>query len=130
MKRTCGLLIDDGTGRVLLQLRDDKPSIPFPNKWSTFGGQVEDGEEPLVAIKGEIKEELAMDIAKPELVGIYHYAEFDTYLYRLIDTTINPEKLTVLEGQKAGLFSKDEVLQLDFAFELQDQVLDYFSKYY
>ena len=57
MKKTkpqCGLIIENAEGRVLLQLRDDKRTIPYPNCWGTFGGQVEDGETPEHAIVREV----------------------------------------------------------------------------
>ena len=34
--------------KFLLQLRDFKPSIPFPGVWGGFGGQIEKGESPNV----------------------------------------------------------------------------------
>ena len=45
-------------GKVLLQLRDNKPSIPFPNQWSLFGGLIEKDETPEDCVRREIKEEL------------------------------------------------------------------------
>ena len=38
----CGLILEDGQDRILLQLRDNKPDIEFPNKWGTFGGEIEE----------------------------------------------------------------------------------------
>jgi len=42
----------------LLQLRDNKQTIPYPNKWGTFGGQVEEMESPEDALIREVREEL------------------------------------------------------------------------
>ena len=45
-----GIMIEDEENRVLFQLRDNKPNIPHPNKWSLFGGGIEQGERPEEAI--------------------------------------------------------------------------------
>jgi len=34
------IIIRRSDGKVLYQLRDDKSSIPTPNKWATFGGGI------------------------------------------------------------------------------------------
>ena len=42
----CSLILENAKGEVLMQLRDNKPSIPYPNCLGTFGGQIEEGETP------------------------------------------------------------------------------------
>jgi 8-oxo-dGTP pyrophosphatase MutT (NUDIX family) len=54
------ICLDDG--RYLLQLRDDKPWIFFPNHWGFFGGALDAGETPLKALQRELKEELDYDL--------------------------------------------------------------------
>jgi 8-oxo-dGTP pyrophosphatase MutT (NUDIX family) len=46
--------------RVVLQLRDDIPGIASPGCWSLFGGAVERGEDPRVAVEREVFEELSI----------------------------------------------------------------------
>lgn len=48
--------LDDG--RYLLQLRDDIETIWYPAHWGAFGGAVEDGEDPEMALRRELKEEI------------------------------------------------------------------------
>ncbi len=55
-------LITDEQGRYLVQLRDDKPTIFFPNHWGCFGGALESGETHTEALRREVMEELALDI--------------------------------------------------------------------
>ena len=54
------LLTVQETGHYLMQLRDDKPGIFYPDHWGCFGGAVEPGEEPLEALLRELDEELAL----------------------------------------------------------------------
>jgi 8-oxo-dGTP pyrophosphatase MutT (NUDIX family) len=58
------IVLDDG--RYVLQLRDDKPDIWYPGHWGCFGGAAEPGEAPAAALRRELHEELALDIAEPE----------------------------------------------------------------
>ncbi|MGE4527381.1 MAG: NUDIX domain-containing protein [Rhodospirillaceae bacterium] len=55
------IVLDDG--RYLMQLRDDKPGIFYPDHWGLFGGAVEDGEEPEAALRRELREELDLEPA-------------------------------------------------------------------
>lgn len=54
------IVVDDG--RYLMQLRDDKPGIFYPDHWGLFGGGVESGEEPEEALRRELMEELALPV--------------------------------------------------------------------
>jgi 8-oxo-dGTP diphosphatase len=55
------------TGRYLMQRRDAFDWISFPDHWACFGGMVEPGEAPEVAIRREICEELGYRASKVEL---------------------------------------------------------------
>ena len=44
--------------KFLLQLRDDIPGIIYPGQWGLFGGHIELGETPDVAVKRELLEEI------------------------------------------------------------------------
>lgn len=50
------LLLDDG--RYVMQLRDAKPDIFYPDHWGCFGGAVHDDEDPQRALCRELQEEL------------------------------------------------------------------------
>ena len=51
-------MIVDRWGRLLLQVRDDIPTIPYPGKVGLFGGHSEGNETPLECVVREIREEL------------------------------------------------------------------------
>ena len=59
-KTAVAAIIVDEAGRVLLQLRDDRPDIFFPNHWGCFGGAIEPGETPRDTLLRELQEELGV----------------------------------------------------------------------
>lgn len=56
------ILVDDGS--YLMQLRDDKPGIFYPDHWGFFGGAVESCEDPEQALRRELMEELALPVGE------------------------------------------------------------------
>lgn len=54
------IVLEDG--RYLLQLRDDIEPIWYPGHWGCFGGEVETGEDPVEALRREVREELALEM--------------------------------------------------------------------
>jgi 8-oxo-dGTP pyrophosphatase MutT (NUDIX family) len=57
-----GVILLDPRGRYLLQHRDDKSGIWFPDHWGLFGGALEPGESPRAALGRELGEELGLAI--------------------------------------------------------------------
>lgn len=49
----------DRPDRFLMQLRDNLPTILYPDRWGLFGGSIEAGETPLEGMKRELQEEIA-----------------------------------------------------------------------
>lgn len=52
------ITLEDGS--YLMQWRDDKPDIFYPDHWGMFGGAVDAGEEAVVALERELYEELRL----------------------------------------------------------------------
>ncbi|HRN17449.1 MAG TPA: NUDIX domain-containing protein [Trueperaceae bacterium] len=84
-------------GRVLMQLRDDKPGIESPGQWSLFGGGLDEGETPEEGMLREVEEEIRFRVRhyRPLLVfdgwrGLYHI-----YLAAISEPL---ERLTLTEG--------------------------------
>jgi 8-oxo-dGTP pyrophosphatase MutT (NUDIX family) len=114
----CGLILENAAGEILLQLRDDNASIPYPNCLGTFGGQIEQGEKPEQAIVREIREELEYDLEDFEYRGNYPFDGYDIYMFRKVDPDFNLNDVVVKEGQGVVFISGMDLIEdkYDFAF--------------
>jgi 8-oxo-dGTP pyrophosphatase MutT (NUDIX family) len=133
--RTVSAFLRNSEGKVIAQLRDDKPGLLFPSCWSTLGGRVEDDETPEEAVRRELLEEIeqcppltfwrmfehrfsAEDIAYD--VAIYAYVGE-------IESAISEIRLH--EGQRLAYLSAEEVDRLPFAFGLDRLYREFFTTY-
>ena len=57
-KKVVIVFLHNDFNSYLLQLRDFKSSIIFPGHWGAFGGAIEEGESPIVALSRELTEEI------------------------------------------------------------------------
>ena len=128
IKKTCGIFIEDKEGKVLIQLRDSIPTIPFPNRWGTFGGQIEKGETPEKAIRREIKEELDYDLQEPFYFGEFFFENYHIFMFKKIDLNFSLKDFKLNEGQEAKFFSYNELKELKFAFNCKELLRFYFKK--
>ncbi len=99
-------------GRYALQLRDNRPDIAAPGHWALFGGSLDGDETPRIAVRREIREELALDVTDwRELWRVRYYVPFrDAEVLHFIfaaDVTDVWARHVLHEGQAAGLFPID-----------------------
>ena len=119
MRHIALVLLFDRRNRLLVYLRDDKPDIPFPGRWDFFGGHVEEGESPEVALVREVKEELGVDLRDWNWFGVYQCLEGDAYpnvkhvYWAKIDKDAG--QLTLHEGQRLMSIAPNERHALPFA---------------
>jgi 8-oxo-dGTP diphosphatase len=68
MKKTLAeIILFNDKGQILLQHRtEDAPT--FPNMYCIFGGSIDEGEDPLEAVKRECYEELEYTLQNPKLL--------------------------------------------------------------
>ena len=122
------IIIENPHGEILMLLRDDKPSISFPNHWSLVGGKVERGETFEVAAYRELLEEIGVDL---DLTLWKRYdrqhpnAIVDQHIY-LGKTDLPLKSLTLGEGQDMRFFNSNDVKGLNIAFEFDSLLEEYF----
>lgn len=102
--------------RYLLQHREDRRDIAYPNWWSLFGGALEAGESAEQALRREMIEELGLHIRG---LCVLFSCTFDLRFAALrvrktfFDveiTRLEAEKLTLKEGQGMAWLRFDEMV--------------------
>ena len=122
-----GVILLNSKNQVLLILRDDFPTIPFPNHWDLPGGHVEPGETPEECLQREMQEEMELVLSGPKLFHSYSWPDFNEYIYwqRLdLDLKILP----LHEGQRAEYFSIENLPQLKLAFKSKEVIPEFFRE--
>lgn len=122
-------------GALLLQLRDDKPELLYPNHWTTFGGAVEAGESPDQTILRELQEEIELQPVLSLWKTYEHIQQpqgepvlVEQYLYSgWIDLPL--EAICVHEGQRAGYFRLQELADLNIAFGFRPYFEEFLMTY-
>ena len=124
---TC--LLFDKNNKLVIYLRDDKPSIPFPNHWDLFGGHVENGETVETALAREIKEELDLTLGPIHkfrnyycLVGDVHPNVKHVYWAKITQPWSD---LILHEGQKLMGIDLNERREYKFANILANIIEDF-----
>ena len=102
------IIVVDETS-YLMQLRDQKPNIFYPGHWGLFGGAIEANEDPTVALKRELEEELRLDISEcPYFTNFtFDYGPHGTVFRRFYEVSIPGralKKLSLHEGSEMRAF--------------------------
>jgi 8-oxo-dGTP pyrophosphatase MutT (NUDIX family) len=95
-------------GKFLMQLRDDIPGIIYPGCWGFFGGHIEEGETPEVALKRELMEEIGY--VPPQVFPFI--IERENKVIRNIfhgELTVELKDLVLGEGWDFGLVSVEDI---------------------
>ena len=132
-----GTHMDEGTnivminsaGEVLLYLRDDKPTIKFPNTWCLPGGYIEEGEQPHECIRREIDEEMGVVLdeqaVRPLVSAIRSYGIEHTF-WTEIDLDL--DRVVLTEGQRLKWFTRAEVGAHELGYEDNAILADFFER--
>ncbi|WP_413161367.1 NUDIX hydrolase [Capilliphycus salinus ALCB114379] len=122
----CVIILLNDLQQVLLVLRDQKPSIPFPNTWNLLGGFLEEGESPQTAIHREMLEEIEVDLEEVYLFRKYEWPDCDEYIFwKPINLDLNFVQLN--EGQRLAYFSRSQIQKTQLAFECNKIIEDFFG---
>ena len=119
-------------GRILTILRDDKPTIPWPNLWELPGGGREGDESPFECAAREVYEELSIQLLKDDIVWSWIYPsmldENKNSVFLVGKLTQEQFDSIVFgdEGQGFKLMTIEDFLTLDQVVpQLQERVRDY-----
>ena len=115
----------DQQGKLVIQLRDDKPGLLFSSHWATLGGGIEAGETPDEAMRRELGEE----IEPAPLVTFWRYFEHTYHVRgekRMVANHVYVGQLPcalddiiLYEGQRLGAFAAHEIDELPVAYGLE-----------
>ena len=122
-------------GRILTILRDDKPTIPWPNLWELPGGGREGDESPFECVSREVYEELSIQLLKDDIVWSWIYPsmldENKNSVFLVGKLTQEQFDSIVFgdEGQGYKLVRLEEFLASDRVVpQLQERVREYVEK--
>lgn len=125
MIKVAKIILLDKYERLVLQLRDNKPDIVYPNFWAEIGGQIEKDESPIEALNREIKEEISCRVYNISFLSKFYVAEHDCELYMFkgkINDRIN--NITLYEGQRLGLFELKDLDKIKIVPKLKEYILN------
>jgi 8-oxo-dGTP pyrophosphatase MutT (NUDIX family) len=106
------------TDGYLMQLRDARPDIWYPDHWGLFGGGLDPGEDPLQALRRELREELELDLAEAQffaridfdLGGLRLPRYFRNYYVVTITRAVEAQ-LVLHEGAAKRVFPAPDILR-------------------
>ncbi len=131
--RGVSAILVNSQGKILLQLRDDRPDLNYPNCWTTLGGGVEDGESFDEAVRRELLEEIEIDLPvrlwkvqnyEAELMKGKYSVDLHTYIGK-IDLPVSEIKLN--EGQRLGYFGIEDLDKLQIGYNFESMFREFFA---
>lgn len=97
-------------GQFLLQLRDNIPGIVYPGYWGFFGGHIEPGETPTIALERELLEEISYVPPRLSEFNSYSSSGIVRHVYHG-PLTVSIQNLVLREGWDLGLWTPEEIQQ-------------------
>jgi 8-oxo-dGTP diphosphatase len=127
IRESANIIIINDNGHILLHLRDDKPTIAYPNMWVLPGGYIEEHESPEQCIIREIKEELGIELQKVSLfvTATRSYGIEHTFA---ANANFDSAAIHLTEGQAIRWFSLEDARNTQLGYE-DNQILDDFFKW-
>ena len=122
--RGCSILFINDRREVLLLLRDDISTIPYPGMWDIPGGHVEPNETPFECIVREMKEEMGLDLAGHRLFArteFYDRIEYTFWKHVSLDL----DHIHLTEGQCLAWFSESKARNTSLAYGF-NRIIDRF----
>lgn len=99
-------------GNFLLQLRDNIPGIAYPGYWGLFGGHLELGETPDMAMQRELVEEIGYTPSELSYFGQYPDPGVIRHVFHA-PLTVSLQTLELLEGLDMALLTPADIQRGD-----------------
>lgn len=119
-------------GRLLTILRDDFPTIPWPNMWELPGGGREGEETPFECVQREVFEELGLKLEKADILWAKDYQGMldpDKTSIFMVGTITQEEFAGIVFGDEGQAYQMMDVSQFlsdeKVVPQLQDRLRDY-----
>ncbi len=112
MTKIAGTLLVTEKNQVVLQRRDNKPSIVSPGKLSLFGGHMEGDESPKEGAIRELREEISLDVGQLSLEHVCDFSK-DGKKYFMFKANIPTTDFEVYEGVGSEIYTMEEALARD-----------------
>ncbi|PAX53327.1 NUDIX hydrolase [Brunnivagina elsteri CCALA 953] len=92
-----------------MQLRDNIPTILYPGYWALFGGHIEPGETPEVAVQREILEEIGYNL--PSTFTFFGFYPDEKVMRHVFHAPLEVEfnQLVLNEGWDMGLLTPEQI---------------------
>lgn len=116
--------------KILLQLRDNKPDVPYPGVWCLPGGHIDEGESPLEAVVRECEEETGYRPKSPTFFKSYPYdfIEGSPKVTIFAEKYDSSQKISCIEGEKMEFKGQSEIEKLEFFPTFKELCLGFLDK--
>ncbi|MBE9252047.1 NUDIX hydrolase [Dolichospermum sp. LEGE 00240] len=94
--------------KFLMQLRDNIPNIIAPGCWALFGGHIEPGESPEIAVQREVMEEIGYELTNFTKFGIYRDEKAVRYVFQA-PLLVPVSQLVLSEGWDLDLLTAADI---------------------
>jgi len=99
--------------KFLMQLRDNIANIIAPGCWALFGGHIEPGETPEIAVQREVMEEIGYELTAFSQFGIYSDQKAVRYVFQA-PLLVPLDQLVLSEGWDLDLLTAEDIQQGEY----------------